>query len=389
GVVITIRDLTREQNLQEQLTRAQRLDSIGRLAGGVAHDFNNMLGVIMGFGELLGMSIREGKPSLDDLDEIMRAASMARDVTQKLLAVGRRQNTSPRPVDVNVSINGNAVLLAKVLGSGVQMQLVLPDDVGHARVDPSQLDQIILNLATNARDAMPDGGHLVIETRRVAAEEAVALSPGLPMGSYVQLTIRDTGEGMDEETTRHIFEPFYTTKEHGRGTGLGLASVYGIVEQARGRIWVESEVGEGASFYVLLPTAESPEAASRQDRPAAFPAARQVLIVEDEEPIRRLTARILTDSGYGVRTAKNLEEGLAMAREIDVLDLVVTDVVMPGGSGVQFIELLTAERGDLEVLFMSGYAKADLLGDNAGRNFIAKPFTPAAFVAKVREILAS
>ncbi len=389
GVVITMRDLTREQNLQEQLTRAQRLDSIGRLAGGVAHDFNNMLGVIMGFGELLGMSIREGKPSLDDLDEIMRAAAMARDVTQKLLAVGRRQNTSPRPVDVNASINGNAVLLAKVLGPGVQMQLVLPDDVGHARVDPSQLDQIILNLATNARDAMPDGGRLVIETRRVAAEEAVALSPGLPMGSYLQLTIRDTGEGMDEETTRHIFEPFYTTKEHGRGTGLGLASVYGIVEQARGRIWVESEVGEGASFYVLLPTAESPEAASRQDRPAAFPAARQVLIVEDEEPIRRLTARILTDSGYGVRTAKNLEEGLAMAREIDVLDLVVTDVVMPGGSGVQFIELLTAERGDIEVLFMSGYAKADLLGDNAGRNFIAKPFTPAAFVAKVREILAS
>lgn len=385
AVVMTLRDVTEQRRLQEHLAHAQRLDSIGRLAGGVAHDFNNMLSAILGFADFLAESIVEGRPQLDDVTEIREAALKARGLTQQLLAVGRRQAAAPRPTNVNRAIRDAAGLMRRVLGEDVELSLALEPGVGSVLIDPTHLEQVLLNLVTNARDAMQGPGRVQVRTRGRVPWPA-GFSPDAAPG--VQLTVEDSGHGMSADTLEHVFEPFYTTKAMGAGTGLGLATVYGVVQQAGGHVWAESEPGVGTSFHVLFHVAaEAPEVDEPEVAPATG-ATGTVLVVEDEPAIRRMVARALGNAGFEVLTATDARGALELAASCDTLDLVVTDVVMPGMGGLELVERLQAQLSrELAVVFMSGYARAAQgeIGGHAG--FLAKPFTLDALLAKVRERL--
>jgi two-component system cell cycle sensor histidine kinase/response regulator CckA len=374
GVVVTLRDVTESRTLQAQLARAQRLDSLGRLAGGVAHDFNNVLGVILGMTNFLEQGIEPGSPLRDDVAAIEEAALRARDLTAQLLAVGRRQHGAPRATDVHAHLCDARRLLDKVLGDDVELRLDLQAEAGCVIIDPTHFEQIILNLATNARDAMPRGGHFTAATRSIEREGR----------RWLELRVSDGGEGMSAETREHIFDPFFTTKEQGRGTGLGLATVYGIVRQAEGDIRVDSEPGRGTCFTLGWPEVARPELQAPSEVAVAGSGTGRVLLVEDDDGMRATTARILEQGGYQVVATAGAEQALAHARTGAAIDVVVTDVVMPQTSGPELYERLVAERGPLPVVFVSGYAKA-AQSDVAGHpGFLAKPFTPAALLAKVR-----
>ena len=393
GSVVTFLDITERRSLEEQFRHAQRMEAVGRLAGGVAHDFNNLLTVIGGYGELLLTSIPRGDPNRAALEEIVTAGERAASLTRQLLAFSRKQVLAPEVLDLNVIVAGMDKMLRRLIGEDIALVSVPAADLSRVRADPGQIEQVIMNLAVNARDAMPTGGRLTIETRNATLAEGSA-RVSLPPGSYVLLTVCDTGTGMTAQTMEHIFEPFFTTKEQGKGTGLGLATVHGIIRQSGGDVAVESAPGKGATFEIYLPPVEvderSPESPSGVLR--AVPRGSQtILLVEDEKPVRTLCRAVLEALGYAVLEATDAEDALkAVATRTGPIHLLVTDIVMPGVGGPELARQFGSLLPGARVLFVSGYSDEAVMRGGvikSGAAFLQKPFSPASLARKVREVL--
>jgi PAS domain S-box-containing protein len=378
---------------EERFRQSQKLEAVGRLAGGVAHDFNNLLTVILSCAGELAELLPPGDPGRTEADEIGDAARRAAQLTRQLLAFSRRQASAPTPLDVGEIAAGMESLLRRLIGEDVVLELVREPRLGHVRADPAQVEQVILNLAVNARDAMPAGGRLRIETANVDLRGREAARVGTSPGRYVALSVRDTGCGMSEETRSHLFEPFFTTKAKGKGTGLGLATVYGIVTQAGGDVRVESAPGAGSTFRILLPRIEADPGATASDAAEtdAIPRGSEtVLLVEDDPHVRAVSARALRGAGYRILEAGDGEEALALAAQAPSLDVLVSDVVMPRLGGPALAARLRAARGPVRTLFVSGYAEEGLLQrelDAGGTRILWKPFTPAALARAVRALI--
>jgi two-component system, cell cycle sensor histidine kinase and response regulator CckA len=379
GVTI---DITESRRLEEQVNQSQKMDAVGRLAGGLAHDLNNMLTAVIGFAELARMDLAQGNSPSQSLEEICTAAERSSTLVQRLLVFSRRDVPLARPIHLNKTIETLLGMISRLIGSDivVEVDLCTPDPVILA--DPGQVDQIVVNLAVNARDAMPRGGTIAIATRLVELGEAEApLHGNVEPGRYAVLSVTDTGSGMDEATQRQIFEPFFTTKAPGEGTGLGLSTVFGIVEQVAGTISVYSVLEHGTTFRAYLPViADVPAATPPRRRPAPERhTGRRVLFVDDERAIRELARRVLAEHGYAVTTAGDPDEALAAAREqSEPFDLVITDIVMPGMTGSELADALAEHSPDTRVLFVSGYAGETVVERTGGKreiDFLAKPFT--------------
>jgi PAS domain S-box-containing protein len=388
----TDRDITRERELEEQLRQAQKMEAIGQLAGGIAHDFNNLLTAIRGYGELARDPAASDEQRRADLDEIIANVDRATELTGQLLAFGRRTLLRPEVADPIAIVGGIVPLLRRLIGEHIRIETAMAPDVGPIRVDRSQLEQVIVNLAINARDAMPDGGTLAIAIAPVDLDAAAAASiPEAVPGAYVQLTVADTGSGMDEATRARIFEPFFTTKAVGEGTGLGLAGVYGVIRQSGGAITVESAPGRGTTFRILLPTAEAEAAMPAPSRAtaAARGGAETILLVEDETAVRVLSRRLLDDHGYTVLEAADGVSAVRLASEHPgPIELLLTDVVMPSLTGPDVARLIAETRPAIRVLFVSGYVASALESPSFGVGaYLAKPFTAEALLRKVRETL--
>jgi two-component system cell cycle sensor histidine kinase/response regulator CckA len=396
GVIV---EITERKRLEEELLQSQKMESLGRLAGGVAHDFNNLLTVIRGYADVLSGEFGESDPRLTEIREIRRAADRATALTRQLLMISRRQVLLPREVDLNALVQEMGRMLRRVLGEDIDIVTAPGADLGLVRADPGQLEQVILNLAVNARDAMPAGGALTIETGRMAITPGRELpgTRGVPPGDYIVLRVGDTGVGISREVQTKIFEPFFTTKPVGEGTGLGLSTVYGIVQQSNGVITVDSEPGSGTSFRIFLPRLLRTEGARPEvaaPRPAVPVGERRatVLLVEDDDSVRQLTRRILEQFGFLVREARNGAEALTM---IDIgtrrVDAVVSDVVMPGMGGRELIGRLRVRRPELPVLFLSGYTREELSEEvqaYSNQAFLQKPYSPDALATALEELLA-
>jgi PAS domain S-box-containing protein len=391
GSVVLARDMTRERALESQLAQTQRMEAVGRLAGGIAHDFNNILTAISGFTELAASSLPADHPASTDLREVLKASDRAAGLTRDLLAFGRRQVMQPRLVDLNEVIEGMRTMLERTLGEDVALRIRPQSGLGLTLADRGRMEQVVLNLAVNARDAMPDGGMLTIATADVDLDEAYARShAGTSAGRYVSMSVADTGVGMPPDVLEHVFEPFYTTKPRTEATGLGLSIVNGIVEQTGGFIVVDSSPGSGTVFTVFLPRTVS-EPAREADEEAAVIAGgtEAILVAEDEAPVRRVIERVLKSAGYRVYVTANGHEALALAPTLPHLDLLLTDVVMPGMSGVDLARQLTLARPDLRVIFASGYTGDSLIRAGARETvpFLDKPFTAETLLLRVREVL--
>jgi nitrogen-specific signal transduction histidine kinase len=377
------------QRLEEQLRQSQKMEAVGRLAGGIAHDFNNLLMVIMGHGELLRRGLPAEDPLLRKVQQVMGAAERAARLVRQLLAFSRKQVLEPQVLDLNALVSETARMLRPLLGEDVQVVTRLDPALGRVRVDPAQIDQVLMNLAVNARDAMPGGGTLVLETANV---EGPASGPAAP-GGRVALTVRDTGHGMDDETQAQAFEPFFTTKAGIGGTGLGLSMVYGIVQQSGGQITLESAPGCGSKFRILLPRADGSSPVAEASTPQAPPAraGETVLVVEDEPEIRALACEMLEAQGYRTLAAGSGEEALGLAvRHPGAIDLLLADVVMTGLSGPALAERFAVVRPQARVLFMSGYAGDDLARRGIGQEVqqvLTKPFGAETLCARVRQSL--
>jgi two-component system cell cycle sensor histidine kinase/response regulator CckA len=389
------RDITERRRLEAQFLQAQKMETVGQLAGGVAHDFNNLLTAINGYAELALSDLPAGSGLRADLEEIVKAADRAAVLTRQLLAFARKQLIEPRPLDLNDLIVRVEKLLSRLLGEGVELISLLAPDLSQVKADPGQIEQVLVNLAVNARDAMPGGGTLTIATQNVTlGQEEAAAHGGLAPGPYVAITIRDTGSGMDAATRQRVFEPFFTTKAPGRGTGLGLATCYGIVKQHGGHIWVASEPGRGSSFTIYLPqVAEALEIAAAQSEEQALPRGREtVLLAEDDEAVRALAARVLRDLGYTVLEAADGAAALAVAESLGdrPAQLLLTDLVMPQLNGGELFRRLRARWPGLKAIFISGYAD-DLLSQQAPpereATLLHKPFSPAGLARLVRDML--
>jgi PAS domain S-box-containing protein len=391
-----IEDVTERLRLEEQFQQAQRMEAVGRLAGGIAHDFNNLLTVIMTTTELLLDAGTTTGSEHSELQDVYRSAQRGAELTRQLLAFSRRQVLTMQPLSVGALVADLKSLITRLIGEDVHLRVARAPDTDIVRADPTQLEQVLLNLAVNARDAMPNGGHLTIETGPVEIGPGTDDRPE-PMtgGAYVRIVVSDTGEGMTDEVREHAFEPFFTTKDREKGTGLGLATVYGIVKQLGGYVWVNSELGKGTAFRIYLPRVadvpgEPVREASRRDAGAGA-GTETVLIAEDEEAIRALLVRVLKSRGYQVLAEPSGEEALRRAAEFrDHIDLLVTDVVMTGMSGPQLAGRLAEIHPETTPLFLSGYTDEAVLkfGVAAGTvAFLQKPFTHNAFLAKVREVL--
>lgn len=392
--ISTGRDITTQRRLELQLQQAQKMDGIGRLAGGVAHDFNNLLMVISAYAELTLDALPEDDRVRANVGEILTASRRAADLTRQLLAFGRKQMQSLQLLDLNAVIQEIGRMLPRLIGEDVQLAFVPGSELDKIKADPVQIEQIVLNLAANARDAMPRGGKLTIETAVVHLDEHYVQAHSMvPPGDYVLLTVSDSGEGIPAEHLAHIFEPFYTTKEEGRGTGLGLATVYGIVKQNGGFIWVYSEPGLGTTFKIYFPRADAQKAKETAVRPAQdSPQGHEtLLLVEDEFAVRQSTRDFLTHHGYTVLEAQNGEEALRVSREYcGPIHLLISDVVMPKMSGPVLAEQLSAERPQMKTLFVSGYAESTVLQHgkiDVTARFLQKPFGLRALAQKVREVL--
>ncbi|MFN7964855.1 MAG: PAS domain S-box protein [Acidobacteriota bacterium] len=387
-------NVTDRRALEHQLHEAQKLEAIGRLAGGIAHDFNNLLTVISGYAALLQERLGGDDGSLRYADGIVRASERAAALTQQLLAFGRRQVLQPKVVQMNGVIADLDRMLRRLIGEDIELVTLLDPAASPVRVDPAQLEQVVMNLVLNARDAMEGGGSVTLETRNVTlnaadVEDRVGLSPGM----YVQLSVSDTGRGMDNETLRHIFEPFYSTKQPDKGSGLGLATVYGIVRQSGGHIAVTSEPGAGSRFTIFLPQCLDPIAAAPPAEPAreAPRGTETVLVVEDEEAVRSLTCQVLRSKGYAVLEARHGADALdVVTNHPQPIQLLLTDLVMPQIGGKELAQRLMADRTDLRVLYVSGYSDQILFGAEdlgSAATFLQKPFSPDRLARKVREIL--
>jgi len=395
----TLQDVTEYKHLEERVQTARKLESVGRLAGGVAHDFNNLLTVINGYAGLLLRDANQDRIARVGLEEIRKAGDKAAMLTQQLLTFSRKQAVQPEVLDLNAVVGDMHRMLRRLIGEHIELTTVLEPGTAHIKADPGHINQIVMNLAVNARDSMPDGGRLIIETASVDVPKtsidggrAIDRNGAVAPGAYVMLAVSDTGEGMDEETRSHIFEPFFTTKETGHGTGLGMSTVYGIVEQCGGWIWVYSEPGRGTTVKVYLPRLNSDGAARPvPERSAMAGGLETVLVVEDQEEVRRLTVAVLKDCGYQVLSAANGQMALEVSEpHKGTIHLLITDAVMPGMSGRQLSDRLRHTRPFTKVLFMSGYTDnvaAYRFEVDAGHAFLQKPFDPDTLAAKVRETL--
>lgn len=380
--------------LQEQFQQAQRLQSVGRLAGGVAHDFNNMLNVILGYGEIVLAQLHPGDPLRSNVEKIVEAGHRSAALTRQLLAFSRKQILQPEALNLNDLIRNFEKMLCRLIGEDIQLELTLAPDISPVLVDPGQIEQVIMNLAVNSRDAMPAGGKLLIETAAVELDQVYAENhPGVTPGDFVLLAVTDTGSGMTREVMSQIFEPFFTTKEKGKGTGLGLATVYGIVKQSGGNIWVYSEPGKGTTFKVYLPQTDRAQEPAAGQLEAVSPTGgdEHILVVEDEESLRELAEALLSRLGYKVTLAANGGEALLLVEEKGLQpDLIITDVVMPNLSGKQLIDRLRRTYPLIKALYMSGYTDNAIAHHGVldpGTPFIQKPFTTRGLADKVQQVL--
>ena len=384
------------KKLEEQLRQAQKMEAIGQLTGGIAHDFNNMLTVIIGYSELMLQRLKADDPLRSEVEQVKEAGVRASLLTRQLLAFSRKQVLQPRVLDLNAVLTNMDRMLQRLIGEDIDLVTVPAPGLGRVLADPGQIEQVIMNLAVNARDAMPQGGKLTIETANVELDEAYARQHGpVQPGPYVMLAVSDTGCGMDAETQARIFEPFFTTKEVGKGTGLGLSTVYGIVKQSSGDIWVYSEPGRGTTFKIYLPWVEG---AVDTVEPGVAPArdvrgSETILLVEDDVGIRRLVRQVLAERGYWVLEAIHGTHAIQISEQNTVpIHLLATDLVMPGMSGRELAEHLKPSRPNMKVLFMSGYTDKAIVhhGElDPGTAYLQKPFTPDALARKVREVLDS
>jgi PAS domain S-box-containing protein len=389
-----LRDVTERRKLEEQFRQSQKLESVGMLAGGIAHDFNNLLTVMTGYSELILRRLDKVDPLARNVEEIKKAAERAASLTRQLLAFSRKQVLQPKVLDLNSVIVNIEKMLGRLVGEDMELRTSPGVGLGKVKADPGQVEQVILNLVVNARDAMPKGGKITIETANIYLDEAyarrhIAVQPGW----YVMLAVTDTGQGMDAETQKYIFEPFFTTKEQGKGTGLGLSTVYGIVKQSGGNIWVYSEISVGTSFKIYLPLVD--EQVMKPDanvaRPESASGTETILLAEDEEMVRNLARESLKMHGYTVLEAANAGEALLICQQYKGrIDLLLTDVVMPRVSGRELAEQLVGLRPDMRVLYMSGYPDQAIVHHgilDEAIAFIGKPFTPDALALKVVEVL--
>jgi two-component system cell cycle sensor histidine kinase/response regulator CckA len=389
-----ISDITPRKALEAQLIHAQKMEAVGRLAGGVAHDFNNMLTVIAGYNRMILDELSTLDPLRGYAEEILKAADRAGALTNQLLAFSRRQVMQPRVINLNAVIAQTEKMLHRLIGEDVELIIILDRNTGNIKADPNHIEQAVVNLAVNSRDAMPGGGRLTIETANVHIDETyVKTHMGVKPGEFVMIAVSDTGHGMDSVTRQNIFEPFFTTKQQGKGTGLGLATVYGMVKQSGGDIWVYSEPGQGTTFKLYFPRVTEPVSAGTAEESGL---ARQlcsetVMLVEDEAQVRDLTQRMLKQLGYSVLTAAKGDEALEISsNHAGEIALLVTDVVMPNMSGKQVADALVLTRPGLKVLFLSGYTD-NTVGNHgvldSNVNFLAKPFSRETLARKIREIL--
>jgi two-component system, cell cycle sensor histidine kinase and response regulator CckA len=388
GAVLVFRDVTGRRQLEEQLSHARKMDAVGRLAKGVAGDFNNVLTLITGYSELLRSQVPVSSPLRDFVDEILYAGERAAGLTRQLLTFSRGQSAQPKMQDLNAVIASTEPMLRRLLGGAVELIILPGPSLGRVKIDASQMQQAIMNLATNAREAMPNGGKLVIETANVDMDEASGKKAGLKPGSYVMLAVSDTGCGMDARTRSRLFEPFFTTKEEGKGSGLGLSMVYGTVRQADGHITVYSQINCGTIFEIYLPRITD-LAAAPAPKPTVQKGSETILLVDDEEGVRKLVQAVLKNSGYTVIEASNGTSALsAYEKNAHKIDLVLTDVVMPQMNGFELGERLAEENPALPVLYMSGFRDGPVGSlPGQGKAFLNKPFTPDILLAKVREVL--
>ncbi len=396
GALVFFRDVTEREALEEQFRQAQKLVSVGRLAGGVAHDFNNILTTIMGTAEFMLGDVPADDPLRDDIQEIKAAGERATSLTRQLLAFSRKQVLQLEVINLNDTIQNMTKMLRRMIPEDIEVQTALAEDLDQVEADEGQIEQVIMNLAINARDAMPAGGRMSIETANVDLDETYAQSHvSVRPGSFVMLSVSDTGMGMSKEVQEQVFEPFFTTKDQGKGTGLGLSTVYGIVKQSNGSIWVYSEPDKGTTIKIYLPRVETsrPQAMSREKDVPDLTGTETVLVVEDDAQVRSLAVKSLKGYGYTVLTAGNGAEALKVAGQSpDPIHLVLTDVIMPGMNGQEMAEQLKAARPEMQVLYMSGYTDNAIVHHGVldpGVAFIGKPFTPAALGRKVREVLDS
>ncbi|MEP7075679.1 MAG: response regulator [Acidobacteriota bacterium] len=381
---------------EEQLRQSLKLESVGRLAGGIAHDFNNMLTAINGYSELTLRRLNDNDPLRSNIEEIKKAGERSAELTRQLLAFSRRQMLQAKILDINRIVSDTVLMLERLIGEDIELVTILDPQVASIEADPGQLGQVIMNLAVNSRDAMPNGGTITIETKNVLLDEAYAKQHiAVKPGPYVMLSVSDTGTGMDVKTQQQIFEPFFTTKEIGKGTGLGLSTVYGIVKQSNGNIWVYSEMDRGTVFKIYLPQVpeETEEQTEQTDTAGAFWGTETVLVVEDEDMVRNLTREVLESCGYTVIEARSGVDALAFSSKYpEKINLLITDLVMPQIGGRELAEKMTAAYPGILVLYTSGYTddgivRNGILAEDA--NFIQKPFTLDALAKKVRELLDS
>jgi PAS domain S-box-containing protein len=393
AVLSVTSDITDRKRLEDELRQSQKMEAIGLLAGGIAHDFNNLLTAISGYTEMTLQTLDDDDKRREDLQEVAKASRRAAALTRQLLAVSRRQILQPTVLDVNEMVADIQKLLRRTIPENIDLHLELSEVLDPVRADRGQLEQVVLNLAINAGDAMPQGGRLLVATENIDVdEERARRHPPMSAGRYVRLTMNDTGMGMTAQTQAHIFEPFFTTKERGKGTGLGLATVYGIVKQSEGFIWVESEVGRGTIFEVYLPIVREPIASTVQVALVAeiTGGSQTILLAEDDGAVRRLARNVLTNQGYTVIDARDGDEALEFARRYaGAIDLLITDVVMPGLSGRDLAARLSGERPDVRVLYTSGYTENVMkrAGFESEPTLLPKPFLPADLLRKVNEVL--
>jgi two-component system cell cycle sensor histidine kinase/response regulator CckA len=394
-LVIVNRDITDRRRLEDQFRQAQKMEAVGRLSGGIAHDFNNLLGVIIGYGEILQEQLGSTEPFADSIQEILKAGTRASALTRQLLAFSRQQVLEPKVLELNACISETEKMLKRIIGEDIELSTVLDPRLGRVKADQGQIEQVLLNLCVNARDAMPAGGKLTIATQNFEMDPAAVRSYSYPvkLGAYILLTVTDSGTGMDSTTQTHIFEPFFSTKEKGKGTGLGLSTVYGIVKQSGGYIDVSSEPGHGAAFKIYLPRVDD-EVAPDARRAKSTPSIQRhetILVVEDEASLRKLTRSLLQPLGYTVLDASDGTEALKISQDCEgEIHLLLTDIVMPGMNGRDLAEQLTAQRPSMRVVYMSGYAGqsigcAEVFSPNT--LFLSKPFTREELGAKLREAL--